>query len=125
MQMDGWALAPQEASSAHDRSAGADTGDERVGVEPLVPQLRPNLRPGRQEVRLRILLVGELTREERTRRRCRELLGEGDGSEETTLVFRDQPDRRAERTDEGDALRAHPVGHEDGHRVSEGAANST
>src|SRR5476649_397985 len=104
MQAYGWANASQEASGAHDRDAGADTGHERIGLEPLVPQLGPDLRSGGCEVRLGILVVGELTREKRAGRRRGELLGEGDRSEKAAFLLRDQSDRRAERANERDSF---------------------
>ncbi len=87
MQADGRAHAAQEASGAHDRPAGAGTGHQRFGVEPLVPQLRPDLRSGRSDVRLGVLVVRELAREERIGRRRGELIGAGDASEKAARLL--------------------------------------
>ena len=71
---------------AHDRAAGADAGDERVGPQRREPQLPPDLRPGRPLVRLDVVLVRELARQERAGRRRRELLGQADAAEEAALL---------------------------------------
>ena len=121
METDRGAHAPEEAPRTHDRTAGSYTSHERRRHEILRLQLRPEFRSRGPEVRVAVRLVAELAREERTRGVRGEFLGAPDRSEEASFFLRHEPYVRAERPDERDPFRAHPVRHEDRHRVSERA----
>ena len=89
------ACCAQVAADAHDRAAGADAGDERVGRRARgIAAATRSPGPVVVAVRLDVVLVRELARQERARRRRRELLGQADAAEEAALLAADEADRR-------------------------------
>ena len=122
MELDGGILLPQEAARAHDRPARPDPGDEGVGTQSLPAELPPDLGPGRPKMGVDVVFVGELPRQERAFERGGVLLGEADAAQEAAFLLGHEADRGPEAADEVLALLAHPVGHEDGHGMTEGPA---
>ena len=108
---------------AHHGAARADSGHERVGGERGGRELRRDLRAGRAAVRLDVGGIGELARQEHIRIAGRQFLRQADAAEESALRGTDRHDLGAEAGDDAHALGAHPVGHEDGHRVPQRTAD--
>jgi len=74
-------------------------------------------------VRGAVVVVVELARQEGAGVALRELLGQRDAAEEAAFVAADQAHGGAEAADQVLALLAHPVRHEDRHRVAQRAAD--
>ena len=104
------------ASGAGQSPAGADGGDEIVH---LSVRIGPDLRPGSGFVGRRVRRIHELPRDEAVRNAFRQLLRLRDGSGHALCSGR-QDDLRAVGLHQGDALRAHGVGHDDDEAVSPG-----
>ena len=100
MEADGRVQLPEESADAHDRAAGADAGDERVGRETLPAELLPDLRTCRCLVGVDVFVVRELTRQERARRFTRKLFRQTYAAEEPAFLGGYQPDHCAEASNE-------------------------
>ena len=86
-------------------------------------ELPPDLGSGRGEMGFGVVLVGELPGQEGPRRAGGQLFGQADAAQEAAFLGADQADVRAQAADQVDPLRAHPVGHEDGHGMAKGPAD--
>jgi hypothetical protein len=57
-------MLPQKLTRAHHRPARPNPGDKRAGSQPVRTQLPVDLRASGRKVRLRIVFIRELAREE-------------------------------------------------------------
>ena len=117
VERDRLALAPEEPAGSHDGSAGSHAGNQRIRLEAVVFELPPDLGTGAGFVGEDVVQVLELARQESRGGGLRVGLRPLDAAEEASLVLADEVDVRAEGADQGQPLAAHPLRHEDRHRV--------
>lgn len=115
-------LGTQRPADAHHRAAGAHAGHEGAGQQLDRAQLGQQLRARGQLVHFGVVGIAELLRPPRAGVCRRVGIGLGDGADEAALLGGDGDDDGAQGFDHQHALAAHPVGHVDAHRVSEGLA---
>ncbi len=86
----------KEPPNARHGAPGPHTGDEMRGLEAQLLQLIQDLGAGRSVVRLDVVAVRELMRQEDVRLPDREVVGRADAAEKAALVMGDGRDARAQ-----------------------------
>ena len=124
MNFDRGMNAAEETADAHNRTAGADSGDEGIGFQSGGLQLSGDFRAGSGLVGLRIGFIGELARQEDARAAGGEFFGHANAAEEAALLFADGNDGGTVAANKIFAFVAHPVGHEDGDRMAKRGSDS-
>jgi hypothetical protein len=122
MDRRGDASAPKCFSNAHHRAARADAGNERIRRPAFAGKLRQQLRPGAFGMARDIVGIGELARQKRAMA-AGESGGEIERAEKSALLAADQLQLGAKPGEQTTPLLAHPVRHENRHRMAETSAH--
>ena len=109
----------QVSAYSHDCAAGANSGDESVGCQSFRFELQVKFGAGGLGVCFDIGGVGKLSRQEDIFVFHRHFFRHPNAAEESALLLGHWNDVRTQAMDQVHALAAHPVGHEDGHGVSQ------
>ena len=116
-------MSTQIAPHPHDRSSSSHARNEGIRTQSVRVELVVDLRAGHGFVSFAVILVGELAWEKRTGCLAGQLLRPLDTAQESAFLPGHGMNGGPERTDEVHSLHAHPVRHEDGHRVPEGSSD--
>src|SRR5580692_8300664 len=122
MNLDSGIALAQEFAYAHDRASGANSSNEGVGTAANGRHLRPDFRGGTFFVSLHIGRIRKLARQENVFAGGGEFCAHTNAAKEAAFFTADGNDFRAIAANQVNAFLAHPIGHEDFHRVAQHAA---